>query len=309
MTHRPNSLVIFVLPFLALGCALMTGCDDVIPLKPAEQRIIVGAAPINVCPNASNDYQGEASVAATVFGADGTVAGGVEVAFTTTHGEYDEPVVTTSSQKGRAIAKLRVPRVPGGASVTVTGTVPTTGESDTAEIRVPILPAAAFIPDRGVDVFAIGEAKIQLEFKIANPCDVSELHFVLKYNPQVVEVAPIRPAEGPAPDPDDLYIQERGALNAPGQNEITPTVLNYERTPGRLQIDYRRDDDPRTGYSAPAKIDFLWIFFDTLAGGDADFAVESLQLLPSDGGTPWEIKVDDVTVTKVSVLSGTSGGK
>ncbi len=295
-----------VLAFLMLAAALlMPGCDDPLPLTPEEQKIAVGGTTA-VCPSSSNDHSAEAKYFATVFGIDGTISGDTEVVFTSTHGEFDESVVRTDPFTGIAEATLRTARVLGGETVTITGTLPSTGLSDTTTLVAPFVPRADIYSILGE--VEVGEGTITLNFRVASPCDVSEVEFHITYNAAVMAVAPIRDPDDPAfGEPD---IKGAGRLNDTVDDEEIPNNLDILlNVPGELHVRHYRTDDPLSGFSGAGTYNFVTMRFDALAVGDAEILVQLARVAPSSGPPDYDIPLDEVGVTQITVveIAGTGG--
>ena len=224
-----------------------------------------------------------------MFGDDGSVQEGLPVEVTTSRGALEESSLTTSVA-GQAQTTLRVSRQDGSPVIVTAST--SGGTVDEVELAVPSPPSVSLAASSARPF--IGRATLTLLFQSAPACNVTEVRFRVRYDPEVLDLSERF-------DTGEPWVDEAGTFNAPavGGGSI-PTVLEVDEDEagGSVQVAYRRDDVPRTGVTSSFARSYVSMNFDVLTTGPAELSLEGVQVIPLDG-RPYPISPDQILVAEV----------
>jgi hypothetical protein len=249
----------------AAAVLLAVGCDDFLEVDPEDQRIAVGAARPDVCPDRETGV-GEVEVITTVFGTDGSRVEGVEFSLSASRGTLEATSATTD-ERGEARTLLTAPRTADLQPVVVTAVHPE-GETDDFTIEWPSLSSLCaqaalhsppvqglslncLSPDNSINIEL--DDKLDIILSSLRPCNLSSLELTLSYD--VERFTFIEAREG--------GIFEQGT--SPGTEQPTSLVVADDPIGGVLDVSYSQQsppDPPGTNISVSA---YLILTFQSIA--------------------------------------------
>lgn len=293
----------------AAGVLMTAGCNDDVVVAPEEQRIAVGVSPSRACPDPETQVA-SATAVATVFALDGQGAEKAKVRFSSDQGAiFDPEVAETAEIGGQATSQLSIGRID-GAPVVITGTLESTGESDTQEMLVPGDSQVGFFrailqdPPQ-LDPPIVGLRSATLVLQITPSCNVADIDFTLSWDPDVLELSTFPPGHESEGEP---YIITNALFDQGDLTTIEPeTTLDLTQEPGRIHVHYFRSDEPQTGFTFGGGQVYLTLVFDGIAEGATRFVLESFRLAPSFG-PPYPISEQDVPVDQFGFVDISGGG-
>lgn len=267
ISHGKLGVALWILSMAgaAVMVLLAVGCDDFLEVDPEDQRIAIGAARPEVCPDQETGI-GEVEVITTVFGTDGSRVEGVEFSLSASRGTLEATSATTD-ERGEARTLLTAPRTADLQPVVVTAVHPE-GETDDFTIEWPSNPslcAQAALhtpPDQGLSLSCVSpgnsinielDDKVDIIFSSLEPCNLSSLDLTLSYD--VERFTFVEAREG--------GIFEQGAN--PGTEQPTSLVVTDDPIGGFVDVSYSQQgppDPPGTNIAVSA---YLILTFQSIA--------------------------------------------